>query len=183
MERKFLEELGIGKELVDKVMEEHGKSIQAEQDKTASKDAELAAMVKANGELEAALKNLDGEKPEDVEQALADLRAQHDTEISKIRRDNALNLALVKSKAKRPEAVRALLNMDAIKLDGEVLIGLENQLKELKESDAYLFEDENAIEKRKDSGTEHGDSPDPDKDAKIEAAIREGAGLLSKESK
>lgn len=56
--------------------------------------------------------------------------------------DFALKEALTGAKAKNPKAVEALLNKEAIKLDGEKLLGLEEQLKGLKESDAYLFEEE-----------------------------------------
>jgi hypothetical protein len=54
--------------------------------------------------------------------------------------DFALKDALTGAKAKNAKAVEALLNREAIKLDGEKLLGLEEQLKGLKESDAYLFE-------------------------------------------
>lgn len=56
--------------------------------------------------------------------------------------DFALKDALTGAKAKNPKAVEALLNKEIIKLDGDKLLGLEKQLKNLKESDAYLFEAE-----------------------------------------
>ncbi|MCM3528277.1 phage scaffolding protein [Cytobacillus oceanisediminis] len=56
--------------------------------------------------------------------------------------DFALKEALSGAKAKNPKAVEALLNKEAIKLDGEKLLGLEEQLKAIKESDSYLFETE-----------------------------------------
>ncbi len=54
----------------------------------------------------------------------------------------ALDRALTDSKAKNAMAVKALLNVENIKLDGADLIGLKEQLEKLKESDAYLFEEE-----------------------------------------
>lgn len=56
--------------------------------------------------------------------------------------DFALERSLNKAKAKNPKAVRALLETENIKLDGDKLIGLDDQLKAIKESDPYLFEDE-----------------------------------------
>jgi hypothetical protein len=56
--------------------------------------------------------------------------------------DFALKDALTAAKAKNPKAVEALLNKEAIKLDGDKLLGLEEQLKSIKESDAYLFDSE-----------------------------------------
>jgi Phage minor structural protein GP20. len=54
--------------------------------------------------------------------------------------DFALKDALTGAKAKNPKAVEALLNKENIKLDGDKLIGLEDQLKTLLESDSYLFD-------------------------------------------
>ncbi|MCM3316177.1 phage scaffolding protein [Rummeliibacillus stabekisii] len=54
--------------------------------------------------------------------------------------DFTLSEALRNAKAKNPKAVKALLNIEDIKLDEQKLIGLEDQLNALKESDAYLFE-------------------------------------------
>jgi hypothetical protein len=56
--------------------------------------------------------------------------------------DFALKDALTGAKAKNAKAVEALLNREAIKLDGTKLLGLEEQLKNLKESDSYLFDSE-----------------------------------------
>jgi hypothetical protein len=53
--------------------------------------------------------------------------------------DFKLSEALSDAKAKNPKAVKALLNTETIKLDGDNLLGLEEQLKSLQESDGYLF--------------------------------------------
>lgn len=58
--------------------------------------------------------------------------------------DFALERKLAGEKARNPKAVKALLNLDNIKLDGENLIGLDDQLKAIKESDGYLFDDQPA---------------------------------------
>ncbi|MCT4583766.1 MAG: phage scaffolding protein, partial [Peptostreptococcaceae bacterium] len=58
----------------------------------------------------------------------------------------ALERALTDSKVKNPKAVKALLNLDNIKVDGDDLIGFKDQIEKLKESDSYLFnvEDNNS---------------------------------------
>ena len=53
--------------------------------------------------------------------------------------DFALERALASAKAKNAKAVKALLDMEKVKLDGEQLLGLDDQLKAIKESDPYLF--------------------------------------------
>lgn len=65
----------------------------------------------------------------------------------------ALDKALVSEKVKNTKAVKALLDTEKIKLDGEKLLNLDDQLKELKESDAYLFEQEQQQEPPKPNFT------------------------------
>ena len=54
--------------------------------------------------------------------------------------DYALDTALKESKCKNTKALKALLNMEVIKVNGDKVEGLEDQLKTLKESDNYLFD-------------------------------------------
>lgn len=56
--------------------------------------------------------------------------------------DHTLDKSLTGAKAKNAKAVKGLLDTEKMKLDGESIIGLDDQLKSLKESDAYLFEQE-----------------------------------------
>ncbi|MCS4446763.1 phage scaffolding protein, partial [Clostridium botulinum] len=48
--------------------------------------------------------------------------------------------ALKSANVRNTKAVKALLNMDNVKLDGENILGLTDQLETLKGSDSYLFE-------------------------------------------
>lgn len=70
--------------------------------------------------------------------------------------DAKLNDALRDAKVRNPKAVKALLESESIKMDGEKLLGLDDQLTALKESDAYLFVEE-------DNGSLGGRSPNPTK--------------------
>ncbi|AHL70861.1 phage scaffolding protein [Bacillus pumilus] len=55
----------------------------------------------------------------------------------------ALESALRDAKAKNIKAVKANLNVDGLELSDDKVIGLDEQLTALKESDSYLFEAEN----------------------------------------
>ncbi len=55
--------------------------------------------------------------------------------------DFAIEKALTVAKAKNTKAVKALLDMDKVKLDGDQLLGIDEQLKALQQSDPYLFGD------------------------------------------
>ena len=54
--------------------------------------------------------------------------------------DFALSNALANAKAKNAKAVKALLDMDALKLNGDEIIGLKEQLERVKAENSYLFE-------------------------------------------
>ena len=70
----------------------------------------------------------------------------YDKELARIKLDSALDMALTGAKGKNPKAIKALLDMDKIKLDEEGLKGLEDQLASLKTNESYLFEAETKIE-------------------------------------
>ncbi|MFK3906199.1 phage scaffolding protein [Bacillus safensis] len=55
----------------------------------------------------------------------------------------ALESALRDAKARNIKSVKANLNVEELKLAGDKVIGLDEQLSALKESDSYLFEAEN----------------------------------------
>lgn len=67
----------------------------------------------------------------------------YQAEISKIKLDNAVNNALNSAKAKNIKAVKALLNLENVKFENDILTGLEEQLKVLQsaEDSKFLFEE------------------------------------------
>ncbi|WP_256816536.1 phage scaffolding protein [Cytobacillus sp. Bac17] len=94
--------------------------------------AELGEKAKGHEELTAKINEL----TEENKKAAAEYQQKLDQQAF----DFALKSALTSVKAKNPKAVEALLNKESIKLDGDKLLGLEDQLKALQKSDAYLFE-------------------------------------------
>lgn len=142
MKTEMLKELGLSQDQIDKIMAENGKDIAAEQAKTSAKDGELAKANETIQGLQETVKKFDGVDPEQLKKDLADLQKKYDADISQAKLDSALELALVQHKARNTKAVRALLKADAIKLDGDKLLGLDEQLTALKKDAAYLFEDD-----------------------------------------
>lgn len=78
---------------------------------------------------------------------------EYESKISKMQFDYALEKALSKAGAKNSKAVEALLDRDKIKLDGESLIGLDEQLTGLKTSDPYLFGENKVTTPKPGDGT------------------------------
>ncbi|HID0814593.1 phage scaffolding protein [Clostridium botulinum] len=103
--------------------------------KKRDKDLEdLQGKIKDNEELNAEIENL----------KVANEKASEDYEskLNQLNFDTKFEKAIAEYKTKNSKALRALLDMDKVKLVDDTFIGLEEQVKSLKESDAYLFETE-----------------------------------------
>ena len=94
--------------------------------------ADLKTKAAGNEELQKQIQTLQDQNKTTV--------AEYEEKLQKKDFDYKLESALRDAKSKNPKAVKALLNIDSIKLDGETLLGLEDQLKVLKESDAYCLQ-------------------------------------------
>ncbi|MEE0776514.1 MAG: phage scaffolding protein [Bacillota bacterium] len=93
-----------------------------------------------------ALKKIAGDN-EALKTQLKDMETKYrtDTEnlnktIQDMRFSNALDLALAANKARNAKAVKALLNLEEIKLEDGKITGLDAQLETLKNDQGYLFE-------------------------------------------
>lgn len=100
----------------------------------ADRDSQLEGLkgtAKDHETLQAEIERLQSENKTAAEQYQAELQQK----TLELKLDNEL----LGAKARNPRAVKALLDMDVIKMDGEQIIGLSEQLNRLIESDAYLF--------------------------------------------
>lgn len=101
-----------------------------------------ATITERDGQLEE-LKKVDAKglqaKIDELQSANETAKTEYEEKMQKQSYDFALERALADAKVKNPKAVKALLDTEAIKLDGEKLLGLDEQLKTLAESDGYLF--------------------------------------------
>ena len=98
------------------------------------RDKQLTDLKSSTGDTEALKKQLT--------EAIAKNEADSKTakaELESYKLNNALDLALIKAGSKNPTAVKGLLKLDKIVLDGDNIIGLTDQLEAIKASDGYLF--------------------------------------------
>jgi len=148
MKREDLEKQGFTKEQIDFIMAENGKDIEAQKTKLTTTETELAGLktqlTEANTQIES-FKKLD---VEGVKKAADEWKVKYETsaaesakQLAQVKFDHALEGALVGAKAKDAKSVRAHLDLANLKLneaDGSV-VGLEDQLKKIKETHDYLF--------------------------------------------
>ena len=152
MKRQELEDLGLNEEQVNAVMKINGsdienakgdaKNLQEEVDglkgqiKDRDKQLEdLKASAKDNEEL--------SKQIADLQKANADAATAHESELTKLKVDFAVDKALSGAKAKNIKAVKALLDLTDAKLDKEGNVkGLQEQIDKLTSDDStkFLFE-------------------------------------------
>lgn len=106
--------------------------------------------------LQDAVKKFDGVDVDGLRTSLETLQTKYDGDLAAAKLDSALGLALVTAKAKNPKLAKAALDLSAVKLDGDKLLGLDDQITKLKETDAYLFEIDAPGGAHVDSGAGHG---------------------------
>ncbi len=146
MKRKDLEELGLGKEAVDKIMGWNGADIEAEKAKTAAAESERDNY---KTQLDTAKDSLEKFKDVDVEglngqieKLQNDLKAKDDEyaakEADRIFMDTVKE-AIRDSGGRNDKAVMALLDLDSLRGSKNQTEDIKKALGVVKESDAYLF--------------------------------------------
>lgn len=152
MERAFLKGLGLEKDVIDQIMTENGKDIELEKGKAKDFQTQLDAANKTIKERDKQLEDLknSSDNPEELKKQIQQLqddnkaaKEAHEKEIKDLKVANALEKALSDAKAKNAKAVQALLELgDDVELaDDGTIKGLDEKIKALKKSDAYLFDD------------------------------------------
>ena len=187
MKRKFLEDMGLTKEQIDKILDENSQDIgkakgdfekvqgdlvtanqeiAALKNQVADRDTQLETLKNSTGDVEAMKQQIkalqDDNKAKD---------ASHAAEIKQLKIDAAVTTALTGAKAKNAIAVKALLkDLDKAELgeDGTIK-GLAEQIEALQKSDSYLF-DIITTKKPQVKGAKPGESGNEDGDHKVDTS-------------
>jgi hypothetical protein len=128
-----------------KVSEQIGKDFVARPDFNAANEAKKTAEneIKARDKQIDELKKVDPEALQATITSLqtqnADAQKQYDAQLKQIKQDSLLETRLIKEGAINTKAVKALLDPTKISMDGENLVGLDDQLKGLKETEKWAF--------------------------------------------
>src|SRR5690625_2821905 len=104
------------------------------------------------------LKKIDAEglqaKIDELQQANEQTKTEYEEKLQQQAFEHRLENTLKDSGVRNVKAVKALLDTETIKLDGETLLGLDDQLKGLQESDPYLFAKNEEQEEQKPNFTQ-----------------------------
>lgn len=139
MKLEELTKLGIPEEAAKKVLALNEAEISAETKKLADKDAELTMATDKIKELTETVKKFDGVDVEKMKSKLADWSKKYAEDTAALKLDSALSKALAGCGARDADIVGKLLDRSIIKLDGDKLIGVSEQLERLKTDKAFLF--------------------------------------------
>jgi len=149
MKRDFLHDLGIEKDVIDKIMAENGKDVEAQKLKTTEAIAEKDGLQGQLADVQSKLAAFDGVDVADLKgqvKALSDdmaaKEAAHQTELQGIAMRHAVEVRLSKeeftSEYARKGVMEELLGK-GLKLDGGQVLGLEDAVKTLVESTPDAF--------------------------------------------
>lgn len=150
MKRTFLEDLGLEKEVIDKIMAENGKDIEASKGNSDKLTADLDAKTKEHSEALALIEKLKGENAgnEQLQNSIKEYDAKVaalTAENEQLKIDKAVEVALLENKAKAADIDYLMFKLKAenkeIKLDENGKIkGIEDLISGLKTSYANNFE-------------------------------------------
>lgn len=118
----------------------------------------------------------DGVDVEKLKKDAADWETKYNADIASLKLDNAVGMALVEAKAKNPKLAKAALDMSIVKMDGDKLMGLSEQLENLRKTDSYLFEEaaDDGSGARMSTGGHHGNNNNSEN---FMASVMKYAGL------
>lgn len=143
MKKEMLIEMGIDEEKASRVMELYSESIK----NMVSKD-ELTTANNTITQLKETVKKFDGVDIEKLKTDVTNWETKYNTDILNIKKNNAVDMAIMQAKGKNTKAIKALIDMEKVTLkDDGTLEGLD--IEGLKKSDSYLFD----VETVKTEGT------------------------------
>lgn len=149
MKREFLQNIKVGdqalpKEVIDMILDEHSRGIGAEKAKYADYDT-------IKTQLDEAQKTIKGLQDQDIEGARKSAKeweekynqaiADHQKQMADMAFDQSLDTAIAGIKGKNAKAIKALLDMEALKKSTNQDADIKAALEALKKDSGYLFEE------------------------------------------
>lgn len=171
MKSEELTALGLNEEQTRQVLALNGRDIEKHKNSVATLQTQVGELTTQLNTANAKLTGFDPEWKTKAQQAQQDA----DKRVQAIEFDYALKSALSAAKAKNTTAVKALLNMDGLKLADGSIIGLNEQLEKIKAENDYLFENDTPTP-RFSASTQGISSNAADKKTQINDMLRSALG-------
>lgn len=158
MQRKFLEDLGLEKEVIDKILDENGADLEKAKTKLeAERDNYKSQLETAQN----ALKEFEGVDVKDLQDKITTLNndlktkeTEYQQKIADMEFNSVLDSAITKSGAKNSKAVKALLDLEALKASKNQAEDITKALESVKSENDFMFTSDEPIQNPvKDTGT------------------------------
>lgn len=148
MKREFLKKLGLTDEQIDKIMGENGKDVEKAKGDLSTKETELASAKEQLGTANSKIEEFKEMDVEGIKAAADDYKTKYEEaqnkakdELEKLQFEHQLENAIRDSKAKNVKAVKALLDIEALKNSNNQIEDINQAIKATKEENDYLFGD------------------------------------------
>ncbi len=181
MKAEFLQNFKVGdaplpKEAIDAILAENQRDVEAAKNPYADYDSIKEQLTAAKEGLKAFegvdVKDLQGQVAK-LTRDLSDKEAEHQAKLQELEFDGALKDAITSARGRSVRAVRAMLDVDALRSSKNREADIKTALETLKKDSGYLFESEETPPPYA-AGTGTGGRPDTGIDA-----IRAAAGLTT----
>lgn len=145
MKREFLQNFKVGdqplpKEVIDAILDEHSRSIGTLKAEKENPETQLQTAKDGLKAFEGVdVKDLQGQITK-LQQDLADKDAAHQTELANMAFDRALEGAITTAKGRNPKAIKALLDVEALKASKNQEADIKTALEGLQKDSGYLFD-------------------------------------------
>lgn len=150
MKPEFLQNFKVGdaplpKEVVDAILAENGRDVEAAKKPFADYESIKEQLRTATEGLKAFegvdVKDLQGQVAK-LTKDLADKEAEHKQQLADLAFDGVLKDAITAARGRNDKAIRALLDVEALKASKDQTADIKKALEELKKDSGYLFESE-----------------------------------------
>lgn len=146
MKTEELKELGLEQDVIDKIFAMNGKDVDAEKAKTKKAESERDNFKTQLDTAKEALGKFDGVNVEDLKAQITKLQGDlsaKDKEYAEKEAarafDDSLNSAITAAGGKNAKAIRAMLDVDALKASKDQTADIKAAIDAVKKSDAYMF--------------------------------------------
>ncbi|MGZ9532544.1 phage scaffolding protein [Staphylococcus epidermidis] len=149
MKREFLRGLGVEEDAIQKIIDEHHDGLQSYKEKADKVDSLKEQLNTANEEIanrDKQIKDLqakagDNEELNNQLQEYKDTNANYEQKIKDVQLNKAIEVALAKENAIKPEQVIKLIDTDKLEVDDNGNVkGLDDYMGNFKEENSHLFE-------------------------------------------
>ena len=146
MKREYLEKLGLDKEMIDKIMAENGKDIEAEKSRVTAKEQELETIRDNLSKANETIKSYKGMNIDDIQKSADDWKTKYEgmeQQLTSVKNNARLEKEIAGFNTIDSDVLLKLIKQEDLVYKDDKIHGLEDQITKIKESKPYLFKEEN----------------------------------------